>query len=207
MNTPRRPHRRRTPPADARPGGPGLRDAPLPRVTTTTGPTLPGWLFPLAQTLTAAPLLATAAPTTWLDHGLFLTTLAALTALVLLRPTAGTAGLLLTTTGALLWISGDGPLDPRALWLAPTGYLLWRATWWAAHVPPTARVETAAALAGWRRAVVVLGATELLAVAAWAVTTLPGAGAAILVGALALAALTFLALPRDAGGAPVRGPG
>ncbi|MBL0888652.1 hypothetical protein [Myceligenerans indicum] len=42
-----------------------------------------------------------------------------------------------------------------------------------------------------------LGATELLGLVAWAVTTTPGAGWAILLGALALAVLAVLLLPRQ----------
>ncbi|MBO0610227.1 hypothetical protein [Myceligenerans salitolerans] len=174
-----------------------LRDQPLPTITTTTGPTIPGWTFPLVQTLTATTLLTTTAPTTWHTHPLFLTILATLTALVLLRPTPATAGLLLTATGALLWTTGTAPLDPRILWLAPLAHTLWRATWWAAHVPPTARTEITALLTGWRRTAAAIGTTELLALAAWAVTTLPGLEAAILLGALALAALAVLTLPRE----------
>ncbi|RPF21539.1 hypothetical protein [Myceligenerans xiligouense] len=175
----------------------GLREQPLPHVRITTGPTLPGWTFPLTQALTATALLTGATRTDWLTQPLLQTTLLALTALLVLRPTPTTAGILLTATAILLWTSGDGPFDPRVLWLAPLGHLLWRTTWWAARTPPTARVELAAILTGWRQTALVLAATELLALAAWGVTALPGVGPAILVGASALAALAVLALPRE----------
>lgn len=178
----------------------GLQREQLPRVTTSTRPTHGGWAFTAGQVLTTTALLTAAAPPGWRTHGLFLTGLAALVTLAVLRPAAGSAGLLLTIAGGLLWISGDSPLDPRVFWLAPIGYLLWRTTWWAARVSPSARVEVAATFAGWRRDAMVLAATELLALAAWGVTRLPGLGAAVLVGALALAALTVLALPREGDG-------
>ncbi|GAB4085566.1 hypothetical protein GCM10028784_21960 [Myceligenerans cantabricum] len=176
----------------------GLTEEKLPRVGVLTRPTVPGWALPATQAAAAALLLAGAAGGAgWARHGAFLAGAGVLTLLVVVRPSPGTAGLLLCAAGALLWISGDGPFDPRVLWLAPVGYLLWRATWWAAHVPPSGRVEVAALLAGRRRAAAAVVATELLALAAWAVTTLPGTAPAILLGALALAALAVLAFSRE----------
>ncbi len=165
---------------------------PLPAVTVTTGPTVPGWALRAALLVLVPALLFTAAgrapgalPTT--------VTIATIvcTALLVLRPTPAAAGVTVVVAGLLLWTLGEpGPLG---LAVAALAYLVARCTWWTAHVPSRGRAEIAALVAGWRRDVVVLGATALLGALALLAsgTTLPGV---VLLAALAVAGTAFAAL-------------
>ncbi|GAA2232245.1 hypothetical protein GCM10010413_33340 [Promicromonospora sukumoe] len=165
---------------------------PLPAVTVGTGLTVPGWALNAALLVLVPALLVTAAGRA---PGLLPTTVAiaviVCTALLVLRPTPTAAGVTVVVAGVLLLTLGEpGPLGLAVALLA---YLVARCTWWAAHVPPRGRVETAALLTGRRRDVVVLGATGLLGALALLAsgTTLPGV---VLLAALAVAGTAFAAL-------------
>lgn len=167
---------------------------PLPRVTTDTGPTIPGWVLHLTLLALAPLLLLTAASRTPdIPDGITWTITVLGTGLLLARPTPTTAGGITVAAGVLLWGFTTAPFDPWALLVALLAYLLTRTTWWAAHVPLQGRAEITALLAGWRRDVTVLAATGLLGALAMLVS---GAAvpAAVLLAALAIVGITLLAL-------------
>lgn len=173
---------------------------PLPEVTAETGPTLPGWVLRLVLVaLSPLLLLVAAARTPGLADALVVTVVLVCTGLLVVRPTPTTAGGVVFTSGVLLWGFESEPFDPASLVVALLAYLLARVTWWAAHVPPRGRAETAALLAGWRRDLAVLGGTALLGGLALLASgaALPGA---VLLAALAVVGVAFLALAT--GGAP-----
>lgn len=167
---------------------------PLPEVTAETGPTLRGWVLRLALLLLTPALLLTAAgrspgipdPMVW-------TLVLLCTGLLVARPTPTTAGGVVVLSGVLLWGLDSDPFDPWSLLVALLAYLLARVTWWAAHLPPGGRAETAALLVGWRRDLAVLVATGLLGALAMLASgaAVPGA---VLLAALAVVGITFLAL-------------
>lgn len=165
---------------------------PLPAVTVEMGPTLPGWALRAALLVLVPALLLTAAGRApgLLPAMVPIATIAC-TVLLVLRPAPTTAGVTIVVAGLLLWTLGEpGPLGLAVALLA---YLVARCAWWAAHVPPRGRAETAALLAGWRHDAVVLGATGLLGALALLAsgTTLPGV---VLLAALAVAGTAFAAL-------------
>lgn len=167
---------------------------PLPEVTTDTGPTLRGWVLRLALlVLTPALILTAAARTPGLPDALVWTIVALSTGLLVARPTPSTAGGVVVLSGTLLWGLTSEPFDPWSLVVALLAYLLTRVTWWAAHLPPRGRAEIAALLVGWRRDLAVLGGTGLLGGLAMLASgaAVPGA---VLLAALAVAGLAFLAL-------------
>lgn len=181
---------------------------PLPQVTVETGPTVPGWVLRLALlALTPALLLVAASRTPGLAPAMVTTAVIVCTVLHVLRPTPATAGFTVVLAGVFLWGFGghpaDGGIDPAGLLVALLAYAVTRCTWWAAHLPVHGRAEITALLAGWRRDVVVLGATGLLGALALLAsgTSLPGA---VLLAALAVLGIAFVALatgrdPRDDG--------
>ncbi|MCP2265342.1 hypothetical protein ACFQHV_02155 [Promicromonospora thailandica] len=177
---------------------------PLPRITTRTGPTLPGWTLRLAlAALTPVLLLAAASRTPGLSPGLVLTVTALATTLLALRPTPAAAGAVTVLAAVLLWGFQTEPLDPWTLPITALAYLLTRLTWWAAHLPPRGHAEITALLAGWRRDLAVLTATTALGALAL-LTTGTTHPLAVLLAALAVAGTAVLALatgraPRDDG--------
>lgn len=172
---------------------------PLPEITIETGPTLRGWTLRLALLLLVPALFLTAASRTPdLSTGIVWILAALFTILLTARPTPATAAGALVLAAVLFWgptPGGDAgrAFDPWSLLVALQGYLLARLTWWAAHVPVRGRVEIAALLTDWRRDLVVLGGTALLAALAMLVSgaTLPGA---VLLAALGVAGIAFVAL-------------
>lgn len=177
---------------------------PLPEVTAETGPTVRGWAFRVALlVLTPLLLLTAASRTPDLADALVWSVVLLCTGLLVVRPTPATAGGVVLVSGVLLWGLTSEPFDPWSLVVALLAYLLTRATWWAAHLPPRGRVEIAALLVGWRRDLTVLGGTGLLGGLAMPASgaTVPGA---VLLAALAVAGVAFLAL---ATGGPARDDG
>lgn len=172
-----------------------LADRPLPTVDVDLGPTLPGWLLRVVLGVAAAGLLAAAAARTpALTAGIVIGSSLALVAFLVARPRPAVAAVTLVAAGMLLIGSAHAPFDPWALVLAPLGYVVVRAAWWADHVPLTARVEVAALAAGWRQDAAVLGGTLLLGAVALPVSGGSWAGG-VLVGGVALVLLASLALP------------
>ncbi|MFI2364309.1 hypothetical protein [Promicromonospora sp. NPDC019610] len=176
---------------------------PLPEVTVETGPTLRGWTLRVALLVLVPALFLTAASRTpELSTGIVWILAALFAILLTTRPTPAAAAGALVLAAVLFWGlapspdpgTGSGPaFDPWSLLVALQGYLVARLTWWAAHVPPRGRAEIAALLTGWRRDLVVLGGTALLAALAMLVSgaALPGA---VLLAALAVLVLAFVAL-------------
>ncbi|WP_129790187.1 hypothetical protein [Promicromonospora panici] len=167
---------------------------PLPEVTAETGPTLRGWVLRLALlALTPALLLTAASRSPGIPDPMVWTLVLLCTGLLVARPTPTTAGGVVVLSGVLLWGLDSEPFDPWSLLVALLAYLLSRATWWAAHLPPRSRAEIAALLVGWRRDLAVLGGTGLLGGLAMLTSgaALPGA---VLLAALAVVGIAFLAL-------------
>ncbi|WP_285104830.1 hypothetical protein [Promicromonospora sp. MEB111] len=172
---------------------------PLPEITVETGPTLRGWTLRLALLLLVPALFLTAASRTPdLSTGIVWTLAALFTILLTARPTPATAAGALVLAAVLFWGPSPGPddggaFDPWSLLVTLLGYLVARLTWWAAHVPLRGRAEIAALLTDWRRDLVVLGGTAVLAAFAMLVSgaTLPGA---VLLAALGVAGIAFVAL-------------
>ncbi|MFD7307859.1 hypothetical protein [Promicromonospora sp. NPDC059942] len=172
---------------------------PLPEITIETGPTLRGWTLRLALVVLVPALFLTAASRTPdLSSGIVWSLAALFTILLVVRPTPATAAGALVLAALLFWGLSSGPaaglsFDPWSLLVALLGYLVARLTWWAAHVPLRGRAEIAALLTGWRRDLVVLGGTALLAALAMLVSgaTLPGA---VLLAAVGVAGIAFVAL-------------
>jgi hypothetical protein len=177
---------------------------PLPKITTETGLTIPGWVFRLVLLALVPLLLFVAADRTpEIPHGVTWIVAVLGTGLIVIRPTPTTAGGVIVLAAVLFWGFATEPFDPWALAIALLAHLLARTTWWAAHVPPHGHAEIAALLTTWRRDLTVLAATGLLAALALLASgaTVPGA---VLLAALAVITTVLLALatgspPREDG--------
>lgn len=175
---------------------------PLPEVTVETGPTVRGWVLRAALLVLVPLLVLTAASRTpGLSTALVWPTVALCTGLVVLRPTPTTAGGVVVVSGVLVWGFTAEPFDPWSLLVALLAYLVVRLTWWAAHVPFGGRAEVVALLTGWRRDVVVLGGTGLLGGLAMLASGATVSGA-VLLAALAVAGIAFVALATGSDQAP-----
>lgn len=86
---------------------------------------------------------------------------------------------------------------PVALALVLLAHLVLRLAWWAAHVPPTARVELRALLPDARRFVVIQAAVQLAGVLLLVVAGAATSPVALVVGGMALLGLTVVLLRRD----------
>jgi hypothetical protein len=121
----------------------------------------------------------------------------ALALVVGLRPRSGAAGVLVVAAGLRLAVQGPAPLWALCTLVLLVHGTVWLATW-AGRVPFAARVELAVLRSGLRRFLVVQVPAQAVAVL---VVTLaqPSVGAsdvARIVGLVAAAAVTVLALPR-----------
>ncbi|WP_125775966.1 hypothetical protein [Antribacter gilvus] len=167
-------------------------DRPLPRLTVSTAPTLPGWVFrPLLGVAAAALIAGAAARTEPLTVGLVSSVGTILVAVLVVRPGPTVVGVLLVGSGLLLAGSDLAPFDPWVLLLAPLGYVVARLAWFADRVPLTARVERAALVQGWRRDATILAGTTLLGALALVATGI-SAGVGVLLGGLSLVVLVWL---------------
>lgn len=90
-----------------------------------------------------------------------------------------------------------GPFAPVALALVALAHVVLRLAWWAAHVPPTGRVELRALVPDARRLVVIQAGVQAAGLALLLVAGTAAPAFVVAVGGLALVALTLLVLPRD----------
>ncbi|WP_265521209.1 hypothetical protein [Oerskovia flava] len=166
-----------------------------PAVETDAGPFLTWWHVRAALAVVTGALVVTSLHRLVTDPIVLGLIALGVAALVVLRPAVPTPHLVVAGAGAVLLIGGT-TFDPWVLALLPLAYATVRLAWWAAHLTVGARMERAALGGDLRRGAVVVGASEALGLLALLASGLPRTPAAVVLGAVAIAALALLLVPR-----------
>lgn len=163
------------------------------------GPEVPGLVVRLLAGLWAALAFAVAIAGPGTRPGpVTLTVLVVLLVVLVVRPATGVAALVVLTVGLRL-VAGDPPGWPATAALVLLVHLVLWTSAVAVRTGVRTRVELAAALGGWREAVVAQAGAQVAVVLVGLVGDGPRLGDAVRVGALVLAGAVLVAvLPRRA---------